>query len=63
MLEKRIRHLAVGDGEEILGIITTRDLINTMRIRMKQDMKLDYDILEVMTMADIPLRKVDFLFH
>jgi len=60
MLEKRIRHLAVGDGEEILGIITTRDIINNMRIKMKQEMKLDYDILDVMTMADVPLEEGGF---
>jgi CBS domain-containing protein len=57
MLEKRIRHLAVSDGNEILGIITTRDLINDMKSKIKQEMNIDYNIFDMMTMTDIPLEE------
>ncbi|MFB5598714.1 MAG: cyclic nucleotide-binding/CBS domain-containing protein [Nitrososphaeraceae archaeon] len=60
MLEKRIRHIAISDGEEILGIITTRDLINDMRSKIKPEMNLDYNILDMMNMTDIPLEEGGF---
>lgn len=60
MVDKRIRHLAVSDGNNILGIVTTTDVINDLKSKIKQDLKLDSNILDMITMTDIPLEEGGF---
>jgi len=60
MVDKRIRHLAVSDGNDILGIVTTTDVINDLKSKIKQNLKFDSNILDMITMADIPLEEGGF---
>jgi len=60
MVDKRIRRLAVSDGNDILGIVTTTDVINDLKSKIKQNLKFDSNILDMITMTDIPLEEGGF---
>ena len=60
MVENKIRHLAVTGGDDILGLITTTDLINHLKNKIKQNSKFDSSILDMITMTDIPVEEGGF---
>lgn len=59
MVEKKIKHLAIHENNDIIGIITTYDLINVLRNKIKS-MDLDSNLLDAISMADIPLEEGGF---
>jgi signal-transduction protein with cAMP-binding, CBS, and nucleotidyltransferase domain len=59
MVEKKIKHLAIQENNDIIGIVTTYDLINVLRNRIKF-MDLDSNLLDAISMADIPLEEGGF---
>jgi signal-transduction protein with cAMP-binding, CBS, and nucleotidyltransferase domain len=59
MVEKKIKHLAIHENNDIIGILTTYDLINVLRNRIKS-MDLDSNLLDAISMADIPLEEGGF---
>ncbi|MDF2738277.1 MAG: hypothetical protein K0S93_2137 [Nitrososphaeraceae archaeon] len=59
MVEKKIKHLAIHENNDVIGIVTTYDLINVLRNKMKS-MDLDSNLLDAISMADIPLEEGGF---
>jgi signal-transduction protein with cAMP-binding, CBS, and nucleotidyltransferase domain len=59
MVEKKIKHLAIYENNDIIGIVTTSDLINFLRNKIKS-MDLDSNLLDAISMADIPLEEGGF---
>jgi signal-transduction protein with cAMP-binding, CBS, and nucleotidyltransferase domain len=59
MVEKKIKHLAIHDNNDIIGILTTYDLINVLRNKVKS-IELDSNLLDAISMADIPLEEGGF---
>ena len=59
MVEKKIKHLAIHENNDIIGILTTYDLINLLRNKIKS-MDLDSNLLDAISMADIPLEEGGF---
>jgi len=59
MVEKKIKHLAIHDNNDIIGIVTTYDLINVLRNKLKS-MDLDSNLLDAISMVDIPLEEGGF---
>ena len=59
MVEKKIKHLAVLENNDIIGILTTYDLINLLRNKIKS-IDLDSNLLDAISMADIPLEEGGF---
>jgi signal-transduction protein with cAMP-binding, CBS, and nucleotidyltransferase domain len=59
MVEKKIKHLAIHENNDIIGIITTYDLIKFLRNKIKS-MDLDSNLLDAISMADIPLEEGGF---
>ena len=59
MVEKKIKHLAIYEKNDIIGIVTTSDLINFLRNKIKS-MDLDSNLLDAISMADIPLEEGGF---
>ena len=59
MVEKKIKHLAIHENNDIIGILTTYDLINVLRNKIKS-MDLDSNLLDAISMADIPLEEGGF---
>jgi signal-transduction protein with cAMP-binding, CBS, and nucleotidyltransferase domain len=60
MVEKKIKHLAIQENNDIIGIVTTYELINVLRNRIKF-MDLDStNLLDAISMADIPLEEGGF---
>jgi signal-transduction protein with cAMP-binding, CBS, and nucleotidyltransferase domain len=59
MVEKKIKHLAIHDNNDIIGILTTYDLINLLRNKVKS-IELDSNLLDAISMADIPLEEGGF---
>lgn len=59
MVEKRIKHLAIHENNDIIGILTTYDLIKVLRNKIKS-MDLDSNLLDAISMADIPLEEGGF---
>jgi len=59
MVEKKIKHLAIHDNNDIIGIVTTYDLINVLRNKLKS-MDLDSNLLDAISMTDIPLEEGGF---
>jgi len=59
MVEKKIKHLAIHENNDIIGIVTTYDLINVLRNKIKY-MDLDSNLLDAISMADIPLEEGGF---
>ena len=59
MVEKKIKHLAIHENNDIIGIVTTYDLINVLRNRIKS-VDLDSNLLDAISMADIPLEEGGF---
>jgi signal-transduction protein with cAMP-binding, CBS, and nucleotidyltransferase domain len=59
MVEKKIKHLAIHENDDIIGIVTSYDLINVLRNKMKT-MDLDSNLLDAISMADIPLEEGGF---
>ena len=59
MVEKKIKHLAVLENNDIIGILTTYDLINLLRDKIKS-IDLDSNLLDAISMADIPLEEGGF---
>jgi signal-transduction protein with cAMP-binding, CBS, and nucleotidyltransferase domain len=59
MVEKKIKHLAIHENNDIIGIVTTYDLINVLRNKIKS-MDLDSNLLDAISMADIPLEEGGF---
>ena len=61
MVEKRIRHLAIKENNDIVGIVTTSDLINVLKNRIKS-MDLDSNLLDAISMTEIPLEEGGFSY-
>ena len=59
MVEKKIKHLAIHENNDVIGIVTTYDLINVLRNKIKS-MDLDSNLLDAISMADIPLEEGGF---
>jgi CBS domain-containing protein len=59
MVEKKIKHLAIHENNDVIGIVTTYDLINVLRNKMKS-MDLDSNLLDAISMTDIPLEEGGF---
>ena len=59
MVEKKIKHLAILENNDIIGILTTYDLINLLRDKIKS-IDLDSNLLDAISMADIPLEEGGF---
>jgi CBS domain-containing protein len=59
MVEKKIKHLAIHENNDIIGIVTSYDLINVLRNKIKF-MDLDSNLLDAISMADIPLEEGGF---
>jgi signal-transduction protein with cAMP-binding, CBS, and nucleotidyltransferase domain len=59
MVEKKIKHLAIQENNDIIGIVTTYELINVLRNRIKF-MDLDSNLLDAISMTDIPLEEGGF---
>jgi predicted transcriptional regulator len=59
MVEKKIKHLAILENNDIIGILTTYDLINLLRNKIKS-IDLDSNLLDAISMADIPLEEGGF---
>ena len=59
MVEKKIKHLAIQENNDIICIVTTYELINVLRNRIKF-MDLDSNLLDAISMADIPLEEGGF---
>ena len=59
MVEKKIKHLAIYENNDIIGIVTTSDLINFLRNKIKS-IDLDSNLLDAISMADIPLEEGGF---
>jgi len=59
MVEKKIKHLAIQENNDIIGIVTTYELINVLRNRIKF-IDLDSNLLDAISMADIPLEEGGF---
>jgi predicted transcriptional regulator len=59
MVEKKIKHLAIHDNNDIIGILTTYDLINLLRNKVKS-IELDSNLLDAISMAEIPLEEGGF---
>ena len=59
MVEKKIKHLAIHENNDIIGILTTYDLINLLRNKVKS-IELDSNLLDAISMADIPLEEGGF---
>jgi predicted transcriptional regulator len=59
MVEKKIKHLAILENDDIIGILTTYDLINLLRDKIKS-IDLDSNLLDAISMADIPLEEGGF---
>ena len=59
MVVKKIKHLAIYENNDIIGIVTTSDLINFLRNKIKS-MDLDSNLLDAISMADIPLEEGGF---
>lgn len=59
MVEKKIKHLAILENNDIIGILTTYDLINVLRNKVKS-IELDSNLLDAISMADIPLEEGGF---
>jgi signal-transduction protein with cAMP-binding, CBS, and nucleotidyltransferase domain len=59
MVEKKIKHSAIHDNNDIIGILTTYDLINVLRNKVKS-IELDSNLLDAISMADIPLEEGGF---
>ena len=59
MVEKKIKHLAIHENNDVIGIVTTYDLINVLRNKLKS-MDLDSNLLDAISMADIPLEEGGF---
>ena len=59
MVEKKIKHLAILENNDIIGILTTYDLINLLRNNIKS-IDLDSNLLDAISMADIPLEEGGF---
>ena len=59
MVEKKIKHLAIHDNNDIIGILTTYDLINVLRNKVKS-IELDSNLLDAISMAEIPLEEGGF---
>ena len=59
MVEKKIKHLAIHENNDVIGIVTTYDLINVLRNKMKS-MDLDSNLLDAISMPDIPLEEGGF---
>jgi predicted transcriptional regulator len=59
MVEKKIKHLAIHDNNDIIGILTTYDLISLLRNKVKS-IELDSNLLDAISMADIPLEEGGF---
>ncbi len=59
MVEKKIKHLAIHENNDIIGILTTYDLINVLRNKIKS-IDLDSNLLDAISMADIPLEEGGF---
>ena len=59
MVEKKIKHLAILENNDIIGILTTADLINLLRNKIKS-IDLDSNLLDAISMADIPLEEGGF---
>ncbi len=61
MVEKRIRHLAIKENNDIIGIVSTSDLINVLKNRIK-NVDLDSNLLNALSMTDIPLEAGGFSY-
>lgn len=59
MVEKKIKHLAIYENNDIIGIVTTSDLISFLRNKIKS-IDLDSNLLDAISMADIPLEEGGF---
>jgi signal-transduction protein with cAMP-binding, CBS, and nucleotidyltransferase domain len=59
MVEKKIKHLAIYENNDVIGIVTTSDLINFLRNKIKS-MDLDSNLLDAISMTDIPLEEGGF---
>jgi signal-transduction protein with cAMP-binding, CBS, and nucleotidyltransferase domain len=59
MVEKKIKHLAIHENNDIIGIVTSYDLINVLRNKIKF-MDLDSNLLDAISMTDIPLEEGGF---
>ncbi|MGD1837858.1 MAG: cyclic nucleotide-binding/CBS domain-containing protein [Nitrososphaeraceae archaeon] len=60
MTKKRIRHLAVVDEkDEILGIITSTDIIRFFKKKLLSD-KIDKNLINVIEMTEMPLEEGGF---
>ena len=59
IVEKKIKHLAILENNDIVGILTTYDLINLLRNKIKS-IDLDSNLLDAISMADIPLEEGGF---
>ena len=59
MVEKKIKHLAIHENNDVIGIVTTYDLIDVLRNKIKS-MDLDSNLLDAISMADIPLEEGGF---
>ncbi|NOJ29843.1 MAG: hypothetical protein DA328_06720 [Nitrososphaeraceae archaeon] len=61
MVKKRIRHLAIQENNDIIGIVSTYDLINVLRNVIKS-MALDSSLLDAISMTEIPLEEGGFSY-
>ena len=59
MVEKKIKHLAIQENNDIIGIVTTYEIMNVLR-NIINFMDLDSNLLDAISMADIPLEEGGF---